>query len=288
MRPVPIRVTQPLVGTEPFRPYGDGMADFRALHRPGDPLVLPNAWDVASGLALAAAGFAAVGTTSLGVAAIHGLPDGFGRTRAETLALARRLARLPVPLTVDVEGGFGEGPDGVADLAAELAEAGVAGINLEDGRPGGTLAPAAVQAELIAAVKATVPDLFVNARTDTHWLTATPPPLHVTLARLETYVAAGADGAFVPGLRDAAAVRTVAGTVGVPLNVLAAPGVTVPQLAALGVARVSMGSLLFRAALGAALTTAAAVAAGEPAPENVPTYADVDAALSSDAARHPR
>jgi 2-methylisocitrate lyase-like PEP mutase family enzyme len=108
-------------------------AAFHALHQGDRPLLLPNAWDYASAAALAEAGFAAIGTTSLGVAAANGLPDGKGVTRAETLALARRLRRLPCPVTVDVEGGFSDDPAEVADLAEEVAAAGAVGVNLEDG-----------------------------------------------------------------------------------------------------------------------------------------------------------
>ncbi|GID91779.1 isocitrate lyase/phosphoenolpyruvate mutase family protein [Amorphoplanes digitatis] len=255
------------------------MNDFRALHVPGDPLVLPNAWDVASAAALARAGFAAIGTTSLGVAAAHGLPDGRGEGRTETIALMRRLGRLPVLVTVDVEGGFGGGPAAVADLAADLAEAGAVGINLEDGHADGTLAPVADQVALIEAVKARVPGLFVNARTDTRWLDA--GDLDETLARTRAYAAAGADGVFVPGLADEDDIRAVVSGVDAPLNVLLLPGLTVPALAKLGVARISTGSMLFRTALGAAVAAARAVAAGEPAPTGIPPYAEVNA-LASD------
>lgn len=127
------------------------MPDFHALHRPGDPLLLANAWDVASALALAQAGFAAIGTTSLGVAAAHGLPDGQAQGKDQTLALVRALhGRLAVPLTVDLEGGFGGSPAEVAALAAELQAAGAAGINLEDGRPGDALADPAEQNDALA------------------------------------------------------------------------------------------------------------------------------------------
>lgn len=280
-------------GTEGFRSYGGAVTDFRALHVPGDPLLLPNAWDVASAAALAAAGFPAIGTTSLGVAAAHGLPDGRGAGRDETLALVRRLRGLPVLLTVDVEGGFGGDPAAVADLAAELADAGAAGINLEDGRAiddlreggraGGGLASLEEQVALIGAVKSRVPGLFVNARTDTHWLGA--GDVEEAVARCRAYAAAGADGVFVPGLGDDDAVRTVTGAVGVPVNVLLLPGLTVPRLAALGVARVSTGSMLFRAALGAAVAAARSVARGEPAPAGLPGYAEVNALATRSPAR---
>jgi 2-methylisocitrate lyase-like PEP mutase family enzyme len=248
------------------------MSAFHDLHRPGDPLLLPNAWDVASAHALAAAGFAAIGTTSLGVTAAAGLPDGCGAGREQTLDLVRRL-HLPVPLTVDVENGFGATPAEVAGFAVALHAAGAAGLNLEDGRPDGTLAPVDAQAAVIAAIRAAVPEMFINARTDTHWQRTREPG--ETLARAEAYQAAGADGVFVPGLADEAAIRTLAARF--RLNVLLLPGMTVAGLAALGVARISTGSLLFRAALSAAVRTASAIAAGGPAPSGLPTYAEVSA-----------
>lgn len=169
---------------------------FAALHhRPGEPLLLPNAWDHASAAALAARGFPAIGTTSLAVAAAVGLPDGAAATREHTLRLARTLGPEPYPLSVDAENGFGDDPDEVAELARELWAAGVAGINLEDG-----LGPSGRHAAKIAAVKAAVPELFVNARTDTHW--SGDGDARDTLRRLDAYQEAGADGVFVPGLTD--------------------------------------------------------------------------------------
>ncbi|MFE9202238.1 isocitrate lyase/phosphoenolpyruvate mutase family protein [Micromonospora sp. NPDC007230] len=239
-------------------------AAFRALHRPGRPVLLPNAWDHASAAALAAAGHPAIGTTSLGVAAAGGKPDGAGATGGENLDLARRLRDLPVLLTVDVEGGFSDDPAAVADYVAELAALGVVGVNLEDGRPDGTLAPPELTAAKVAAVKTAVPGLFVNARTDAWWL-GVPEPLDEALHRARAYREAGADGFFVPAAPDDT-VGLLAAEVGRPLNVLHRPGG--PGLAALGrlgVARVSTGSLLFRAALGAALHLADAVRAGRDA-----------------------
>ncbi|SCG44787.1 isocitrate lyase/PEP mutase family protein [Micromonospora halophytica] len=255
----------------------DPYAAFRALHRPGRPLLLPNAWDHASGAALAAAGYPAIGTTSLGVAAAGGKPDGAGATGVETMRLATLLVRLPVLVTVDVEAGFGDDPDDVARYVARLAALGVVGINLEDGRPDGTLADPAAVVATIAAVKARVPALFVNARTDTWWLRA-PDPLGQALLRARAYRRAGADGVFVPGVTDPATVRTLAARVDAPLNVLAQPGgPDLDTLGRLGVARVSTGSLLFRAALAAVVGTAEAVRAGiDPGP-GVPSYADVQA-----------
>ncbi|MFF2541351.1 isocitrate lyase/phosphoenolpyruvate mutase family protein [Kitasatospora sp. NPDC058063] len=257
------------------------MTPFAALHhRPGRPLLLPNAWDHASAVALAAQGHPAIGTTSLGVAAVAGLPDGAAATRAETVRLAHRLGRVGFLLSVDAESGFSDDPDEVAELAVELAKAGAVGINLEDGRADGSLTPVDRHAAKIAAVKAAVPELFVNARTDTYWCGQDAPEAGA-LRRLDAYQQAGADGVFVPGLADPAAIGRLVGTLSVPLNILWTPaGPGLAELAALGVARVSLGSLLYRAALAAAVATAAAVAAGEPVGP-VPGYAEVQALSGS-------
>jgi 2-methylisocitrate lyase-like PEP mutase family enzyme len=250
---------------------------FSELHVPGRPLVLPNAWDFTSAAVLVDAGFTAIATTSLGVAGASGRPDGYGETWPETLALAGRLARLPCLLTVDIEGGFGR----PGEVASELAALGVAGVNVEDGRPEGGLIPLGEQVERIAELRAAAPDLFVNARTDTHWLTDAPD-LAATMRRLTAYVEAGADGVFVPGLADPADIRTVVAHVDRPLNVLAlAGGRTVTELADLGVARISTGSLLFRAALAATVQTAHAVAAGQPIVGDLPTYTAVASLLGN-------
>lgn len=255
-------------------------AEFRALHRSGDPLLLPNAWDLASAAALVDAGFRALGTTSLGVAAAHGLPDGHGRTRAETMALARRLAYLPCLLTVDVEAGFGRSPDEVADVVAELAGYGVVGVNLEDGRADGTLTPTEEQCALIGAVKARVPRLFLNARTDPYWLATDPAPLASARDRARAYRAAGADGIFVPGVTDGGDIAALVAATDAPLNVLYSPGrLTVERAARLGVARISCGSLLFRAALHAAVETARAVVRDAPVAPGLPGYAEVTALI---------
>lgn len=250
---------------------------FRALHRAGRPLFLPNAWDRASAAALAARGFPAIGTTSLGVAAAAGLPDATGATRETTLWLARDLVRLPVLVSVDIEGGFGTAPEDVAELAAGLERLGVAGVNIEDGRPGGAgLTDPAAQCELIAAVKHAAPGLFVNARTDTYWLgPAEEDPRQETRRRAAAYLAAGADGIFVPGLAEEHVIAALAAELDAPLNVLLPPGGPgLSRLAALGVSRVSTGSLLFRAALHAAVDTAGRALRGTPLPAGLPSYAD--------------
>ncbi|MEV5934213.1 isocitrate lyase/phosphoenolpyruvate mutase family protein [Streptomyces sp. NPDC052079] len=247
------------------------MTAFAGLHHTDQPLLLPNAWDHASALLLTAHGFRAVGTTSLGVAAAAGLPDGAAATRAETLHLTRALGPAPLLLSVDAEGGFSDDPDEVAEFARELYALGAAGINLEDG-----LGPADRHTAKIAAVRAAAPGLFVNARTDTHWLGDGDP--EDTLARAQAYRDAGAHGVFVPGLTDP---REIAGLVraldDVPLNILHSPaGPSVAHLADLGVRRVSLGSLLYRRALGAAVEAAAAIRSGGTVPEaTTPSYEEI-------------
>ncbi|MFC8126954.1 isocitrate lyase/phosphoenolpyruvate mutase family protein [Streptomyces sp. NPDC057302] len=257
--------------------YAHRAAAFRALHRTGEPLLLPNAWDHASAAALAQGGFPAIGTTSLGVAAAAGKADATGDTREETLRLAQGLARLPALITVDIEGGFSERPTEVAELAADLVGAGVVGVNIEDGRPDGTLADTAPQCELIRAIKESAPDLFVNARTDTYWLRA--GGADETERRAAAYRQAGADGLFVPGLQDDKAIAAlVEGLPDVPLNILFAPGaLTYARLAELGVRRVSSGSLLFRAALHGAVEAARSITRGGAVPQDLPSYADAQA-----------
>ncbi|TMR23035.1 isocitrate lyase/phosphoenolpyruvate mutase family protein [Nonomuraea turkmeniaca] len=243
--------------------------DFRDLHRPGDPLLLPNAWDYGSAAVLAAQGFPAIGTTSLGVAAVYGKPDAAGATRAETIELAESLKDLGILVTVDIEGGFSDDPDEVSDLVASLAALGVAGVNLEDGRPDGTLRPIESHQRIIEAAKGH--GVFVNARTDTCWLRTGD-----TRERVRAY--GHADGIFVPGLSDLGEIAEVAASTPLPLNVLYQPGgPTMAQFAAAGVARVSTGSLLYRAAIQGALTAVLGIR-GEPAPR-MPTYAETAAFL---------
>jgi len=268
-------------------PTTEDMATFRRLHRMGTPFLLPNAWDYASAAALAAAGFAAVATTSLGVAAAAGKADAAGSTRQETLALARVIARLPCLISVDAEGGFSDQPEEVADFAAELFEAGVVGMNLEDSRADGSLWSVEHAARVVATVKARVPGMFVNARSDTYWLAGNQKPsLPETLARVNAYAAAGADCVFVPGVSEDASIAAIVDAVDVPLNVLCMPGrYTLGRLAELGVVRVSLGSLLFRVGLGAAIAAAVAVRDGQSVElTGVPSYAWVEALLPVPAA----
>lgn len=242
---------------------------FAALHHAPTPLLLPNAWDHASALALAAQAFPAIGTTSLAVAAAAGLPDGAAATREETLRLALVLGSEPFLLSVDAEGGFSEDPDEVGEFAFQLAAVGAVGINLEDG-----LGPVDRHAAKIAAVKSAAPGLFVNARTDTYWW----GDGEGTLGRLDAYQQAGADGVFVPGLTEPTEIAGLVDHLDVPLNVLYSPtGPTLTHLADLGVRRVSLGSLLYRRALGAAVEAVAEVRAGRAPGGWTPAYGEVQA-----------
>jgi 2-methylisocitrate lyase-like PEP mutase family enzyme len=239
------------------------MSDFTALHRAGDPLILPNVWDVASAHCLVEAGFRALGTTSLGVAAASGLTDGASATSDETLRLTRSLAKLPVHLTVDIE-------TGSVAAAIAVAAAGAAGVNVED-----AMGPAEAHAVLIRSVKRELPQLFVNARTDTHWQRT--GDLAETLRRVRRYADAGADGVFVPGLAEPADIAAVVAAVDVPVNILFLPGRhTVAFLSELGVRRISTGSLLFRAALAACVDAAVAVRDDLVVRPDLPSYTQVN------------
>lgn len=240
------------------------MATFTDLHHGDAPLLLPNTWDVGTALAFAAAGYAAVGTTSFGIAGSAGLPDA-GRTgRAATLALAAHLCRLPVHITVDAEDGYSDDPAEVASFVSELAALGVAGVNLEDSFDGHLVEPAAFAAK-VAAVKRRSPGVFVNARVDNFWF-GEDATVDAVLRRASAYADAGADGIFVPGVMEAEHIRAITAGLDLPVNLLAHPSLTVAELGELGVRRVSSGSLPYRAAVDAAVNVANALRDGLPAP----------------------
>jgi 2-methylisocitrate lyase-like PEP mutase family enzyme len=231
----------------------ENAARFRALHGGPEVLVLPNAWDVLTARVFEDAAFPAIGTTSFGIAQAHGLRDGANEAWDATLAtVARMTAALGVPLSVDMEGGFGGMPDDVARRARALADVGAVGFNLEDGRDDGTLEDAGRVRDVIAAVRAAVPDAFLNARCDVFWLApaAGARGLETALARARVYVDAGADGIFLPGLVAPDAIAEAVRALAVPLNVLATPRTPeVAALRALGVRRLSTGSGPARAVL---------------------------------------
>ncbi len=226
------------------------MPTFAELHR-GGVLVLPNAWDVASAVIVASAGAAAVATTSAGVAWGLGAPDGDRLDRDRALDLVARIAAaVDVPVTADLEGGYADTPEGVAETVRRAGAAGAAGVNLEDADHGGTAALLGVDVmvDRLAAARAATPTVFLNARVDTY-LRGRPDPLRETVARAVAYVEAGADGVFVPGVVDPATLAVLVAEIPAPLNVMAGPGAPpVAELAALGVARVSVGPALAQAA----------------------------------------
>ncbi len=249
---------------------------FLDLHRRDQPLVLPNAWDLPSALALLDAGFEAIGTTSFGVASALGRPDGGRATRDANLDLARLLAPLPVPISVDIEDGYSDDAAEVADYVARLADLGVAGVNIEDSSAERLVAPRAHAAK-VAAIKRRSPGMFVNARTDTYWLGA-DATVEATMARAAAYTDAGADGIFVPGATAPTVLRELTSAIPLPVNVLAVPDLTVAELAGLGIRRISTGSLPYRAALHAAVQAATAVRDGTRPPVATP-YPDLQARL---------
>ncbi|HEX5597783.1 MAG TPA: isocitrate lyase/phosphoenolpyruvate mutase family protein [Micromonosporaceae bacterium] len=231
---------------------------FRSLHVPGEPLVLVNAWDAASARIIAAAGARAVATTSAGVAWSLGAPDGDALGREAAVDLVRRVATaVPLPVTADIESGYGDTADEVAATIAAVLAAGAVGVNIEDALHGGEtpLRPVEEQCVRLAAVRsaadrAGIP-LYVNARVDTFLRGV--GGVRETVARAEAYLAAGADGVFVPGTVDPGNVAALVEAIPAPLNVLAGPGApSVPELAKLGVARVSLGSSVAEAAYAVA------------------------------------
>jgi 2-methylisocitrate lyase-like PEP mutase family enzyme len=228
----------------------DKAAVFHALHR-GEVLVLPNAWDVASARIVEDAGAAAVATTSAGVAWSLGVPDGDRLGRDRAVALVARIAdAVSVPVTADIEGGFADDPAGVGETIRQVIAAGAVGVNLEDG----SLPPEEYTRRLAAARSAADASgvaLYINARTDVYLSGIGAPEgrLADVLARAEAYIAAGADGIFVPGVVDPETLKVLAAEISVPMNALAVVGAPpIGELAALGVARVSVGARIAEAA----------------------------------------
>jgi 2-methylisocitrate lyase-like PEP mutase family enzyme len=235
-------------------------AAFRNLHSGREILLLPNVWDVASARIVEEAGFRAVATSSAGVSFSLGYPDGQVIPRDEMLAAITRIAKaVKVPVTADVESGYGKAAKDAALTARAVIDAGAVGMNLEDVADASTsaLVELPLQLEKIRAIReiadrVRVP-LVLNARTDTYLLQIGDPAKRYdeTVRRLSAYRDAGADCVFVPGLSDAASIGRLVADLKCPLNILAGTGSpSVPELFKLGVARVSLGSAPMRAALG--------------------------------------
>jgi 2-methylisocitrate lyase-like PEP mutase family enzyme len=233
---------------------------FLDLHHGQKILVLPNAWDVTSARIFEDAGFPAIGTSSAGVANSLGYPDGQKIPREEMLGVVRRIAEaVEVPVTADVEAGFGNTPEEVAETAREVIAAGAVGMNLEDGteeKPDFLMDVSRqneiIRAVLAAAASAGIP-FVLNARTDIFLYGIGPAETRLERAidRLNSYHAAGAQSLFAPGVKDRETIAQLARGVGGPLNILATVGTPpVAELQRLGVARISVGSGPMRATLG--------------------------------------
>jgi 2-methylisocitrate lyase-like PEP mutase family enzyme len=233
----------------------------RSLHRPGDPLLLPNAWDVATARAVVAAGFPVVATTSGGVAATLGYEDHEGAPGHEMLAAAARIAKgVDVPVTVDAEAGYGMEP---AELVAALREMGAAGCNLEDtDYTAGGLRDPDRHAEWLREVRNAASEedypLVVNARVDVFlagFLSGAGPGTQEELVpdavrRANAYLEAGADCVYPIALWEAEPLRGFMSDVGGPVNVIRLPQApSLAELGELGVARVSWATLLYREAM---------------------------------------
>lgn len=234
---------------------------FLALHTAGEPLLLPNPWDAGTAKLLASLGFRALATTSAGHAGSLGRRDG-AVSREEALAHAREIAgATPLPVSADLENGFADDPEGVAATVRAAAEAGLAGLSVEDytGDPEKPIYDAALAAERVAAAAEAArradARIILTARAENHLRGV--DDLTDTIARLRSFQAAGADVVYAPALRDLDAIRQVVQAVDVPVNVLLVPGgPTVAQLARAGVARVSVGGA-FHLVATAAVTRAA-------------------------------
>lgn len=226
--------------------------NFTELHTQSTPLLIANVWDVASAKAAQQAGYRALGTSSAAMADMYGYADGDGLSFQELRHMIERiLACSPLPLTVDMEQGYGKCTQAILDNVLALAELGVAGINLEDSRVQHgqrTLQDAAEFARILRACRQQLDDrhlpLFINVRTDT-FLLGIEDARENTLSRGLLYAEHGADGLFVPCITDPADISAVVDAVPLPLNVMCMPALpSFSTLTALGVKRISMGNAL--------------------------------------------
>jgi 2-methylisocitrate lyase-like PEP mutase family enzyme len=235
----------------------DKAVRFREMHDRKRILVLPNAWDVASARVFEEVGFAAIGTTSAGIAAVLGYPDGEQVSRYEMVHMVHRIARkVAVPVSADIETGYGQRLDDVAETVRAVIHAGAVGSNLEDGDNKGNLLSIPVQVERIQSARAAADAmsiaLVINARTDVYLLGIgrEGERFDHAVGRANAYRKAGADCLFVPGVRDAATIAALVRAIDGPVNILVGPGApSILELEKLGVARASVGSGAMRGAL---------------------------------------
>ncbi len=240
-------------------------ASFRRLHESGT-FVIPNPWDVGSAKYLRHLGFRALATTSAGFANANGWPDGGAPVDAVLEHVAAIVEATDLPVNADFESAYAGDADEVAANVRRCVDTGVAGLSVEDStgdaeRPLYDLDEAVGRVEAArAAIDESGADVLLTARAEC-FLVGSPDPLEASIRRLQAYVEAGADVVYAPGPRDPAAIAAIVRAVApVPVNVLAMPGLTVAQLAELGVRRVSLGSWLARAAWAGFARAAAAIA----------------------------
>ena len=237
-------------------------ARFLELHRPGEPLLMPNPWDAGSARILASLGFEALATTSSGHAASTGALDG-SLTREQAIAHAATIVEATeLPVSADLENCFADDPEGVAETVALALRAGLAGLSVEDytTRAEDPIYDLALASERVAAAAqvahAGPVHLVLTARAENHLRGR--DDLGDTIARLRAYGAAGADVLYAPGITDADQIRQIVAAIEQPLNVLTFPGLPpVAELARLGVSRVSVGGAFAYAALAGLLDAAA-------------------------------
>jgi 2-methylisocitrate lyase-like PEP mutase family enzyme len=235
-------------------------AAFRALHE-GEPFVIPNPWDAGSARVLEALGFEALATTSSGFAFTLGRPDG-GATLDDVAAhIGSLVEATSLPVSADLENGYGPEPDDAAAAIARAAEAGAVGGSIEDYDPAGAIYDREHAIERVAAGSEAAHALSfpftLTARAENH--IRGNPDLEDTIARLQAYERAGADVLYAPGLRSGAEIRAVCEAVSKPVNVLASPGLTMAEIVEAGAKRVSVGGALTWVAVGAVAAAAEAI-----------------------------
>jgi 2-methylisocitrate lyase-like PEP mutase family enzyme len=239
---------------------GDKASAFRALHA-GEAFVIPNPWDAGSARVLAALGFKALATTSSGFAFTLGRRDG-SATLEEVIEHAATLDRATdLPVSVDLENGYGPDPESAALAVTRVAEAGAVGGSIEDYDPAGHIYEVQHAVERIAAASEAARNLgfpfTLTARAENH--IRGNPDLEDTIARLQAFERAGADVLYAPGLRSAQDIRQVCQALSRPVNVLALPGLSLREIVAAGARRISVGGALTWVAVSAMATAAVAI-----------------------------
>ena len=235
----------------PIEAHADQVTRFRALHQPGSPLLIPTPWDLGSAKLLVGLGFQALATTSGGFAGTLGRLDG-SVTREEAISHAGSIATaVEVPVSADLENAFADDPAGVRATVEQAVGVGLAGCSVEDYSGDQGLYEVRLAAERVqAAVEGAGGRLVLTARAETY--IRGHPDLADTIARLQAYQEAGADVLYAPGVVREEEIRSLVSSVDRPVNVLALPGApSVPELAELGVARISVGSSFAGVAWGA-------------------------------------